>query len=92
VSQDQSPLFYTGEIELAQFNAINKISDNQNVKVRFRHGGDLRDCVFNIRDNKYIITLKENERGIAQGQAAVLYIGTRCIGGGTVISKCLNQN
>ena len=92
VSQDQSPLFYTGEIELGQFNAINKISDNQNVKVRFRHGGDLRDCVFNIRDNKYIITLKENERGIAQGQAAVLYIGTRCIGGGTVISKCLNQN
>jgi Predicted tRNA(5-methylaminomethyl-2-thiouridylate) methyltransferase, contains the PP-loop ATPase domain len=36
--------------------------------------------------------LKENERGIAQGQAAVLYIGTQCIGGGTVISKCLNQN
>jgi tRNA-specific 2-thiouridylase len=92
VSQDQSPLFYTGEIELGQFNAINKISDNQNVKVRFRHGGDLKDCVFSIRDNKYIITLKENERGIAQGQAAVLYIGTRCIGGGTVISKCLNQN
>ncbi len=92
VSQDQSPLLYTGEIELGQFNAINKISDNQNVKVRFRHGGDLRDCVFNIRDNKHIITLKENERGIAQGQAAVLYIGTRCIGGGTVVSKCLNLN
>ena len=92
MSQDQSPLFYTGEIELGQFNAINKISDNQNVKVRFRHGGDLRDCVLTIRDNKYIITLKENERGIAQGQAAVLYIGARCIGGGTVISKCLNRN
>ena len=40
----------------------------------------------------FVKTLKENERGIAQGQAAVLYIGTRCIGGGTVISKCLNQN
>ena len=92
VSQDQSPLFYTGEIELGQFHAINKIIDNQSVKVRFRHGGDLRDCIFNIRDNKYIITLKENERGIAQGQAAVLYIGARCIGGGTVISKCLNRN
>ena len=40
----------------------------------------------------FILTLKENERGIAQGQAAVLYIGTQCIGGGTVISKCLSQN
>ena len=75
-----------------QFNAINEISDREKVKARFRHGGELRDCVFNIKNNKYILTLKENERGIAQGQAAVLYIGTQCIGGGTVISKCLNQN
>jgi tRNA U34 2-thiouridine synthase MnmA/TrmU len=77
---------------LDQFNAINEISDREKVKARFRHGGELRDCVLNIKKNKYILTLKENERGIAQGQAAVLYKGTRCIGGGTVISKCLNQN
>jgi tRNA-specific 2-thiouridylase len=92
VSQDQSHLYYSGEIELDQFNAINEISDKEKVKARFRHGGELRDCVLNIKNDKYILTLKENERGIAQGQAAVLYIGTQCIGGGTVISKCLNQN
>tara|TARA_B100001093_G_C26780447_1_gene994357 strand:- start:543 stop:1631 length:1089 start_codon:yes stop_codon:yes gene_type:complete len=92
VSQDQSPLYYTGEIELDQFNAINEISDREKVKARFRHGGELRDCILNFKNNKYILTLNESERGIAQGQAAVLYIGTRCIGGGTVISKCLNQN
>jgi tRNA-specific 2-thiouridylase len=92
VSQDQKYLYYTGEIELDQFNAINEISDREKVKVRFRHGGELRDCLLNIKNNKYILTLKESERGIAQGQAAVLYIGTQCIGGGTVISKCLNQN
>ena len=52
----------------------------------------LETVFLNIKNNKYILTLKENERAIAQGQAAVLYIGTQCIGGGTVISKCLNQN
>tara|TARA_B100001063_G_scaffold103787_1_gene96837 strand:+ start:112 stop:1200 length:1089 start_codon:yes stop_codon:yes gene_type:complete len=92
VSQDQSSLFYQGEIELGEFSAINKILNNEKLKVRFRHGGELRDCALNIEDNKYVLTLKENERGIAQGQSAVLYDGTRCIGGGTVISKCLNQN
>ncbi len=92
VSQDQSPLFYTGEIELGEFNAINQISDKEKVKARFRHGGELKECILRIRNNRYFLTLKENERGIAQGQAAVLYSGTQCIGGGTVISKCLNLN
>ena len=92
VSQDQSPLYYTGKIELGQFNAINKISKTEKVKARFRHGGELRECILKVKNNKYILTLKEKERGIAQGQAAVLYVGTQCIGGGTVISKCLNQN
>ena len=45
-----------------------------------------------IEDDRYTITLYEEERGIAKGQAAVIYNGTECIGGGTVISKCLSQN
>ena len=92
VSQDQSPLYYTGEIELDEFNEIDKVINNQKVKARFRHGGELKDCIIKIKNSKYTIILNEEERGIAQGQAAVLYIGTQCVGGGTVISKCLNKN
>ena len=73
-------------------NLINKKIGKNNIKVRFRHGGKLRDCDFNIVDNKYILTLKESERGIAPGQAAVLYQDTHCLGGGIIKSKCLNKN
>jgi len=90
VSQDQSPLFYTGKIKLENVNIINKELTYKSLKVRFRHGGSLKDCIIN-KDNN-MITLNEEERGIAQGQAAVLYSGTECVGGGTVISKCLKKN
>lgn len=92
VSQNQSPLFYSGEIELSDFSSINKAYDNQDIKVRFRHGGALKKGKLNIKDNVYTITLYEKERGIAKGQAAVIYSGTECIGGGTVVSKCLSVN
>jgi len=90
VSQDQSPLFYTGEIKLENVNIINKQFSTKNLKARFRHGGDLKDCTIN--KDKHTITLNQEERAIAQGQAAVFYSGTECVGGGTVISKCLKKN
>ena len=92
VSQDQSPLMYSGQIELVDFNLINKDFRKNNIKVRFRHGGKLRNCDFNIVDKKYILSLKESERGIAPGQAAVLYQNTHCLGGGVIKSKCLKKN
>ena len=92
VSQDQSPLIYSGQIELVDLNLINKSFSKNNIKVRFRHGGKLRPCDFNIVDKKYILTLKESERGIAPGQAAVLYQDTHCLGGGVIKTKCLNKN
>tara|TARA_B100001113_G_scaffold114923_1_gene93646 strand:+ start:1640 stop:2728 length:1089 start_codon:yes stop_codon:yes gene_type:complete len=92
VSQNQSPLFYTGEIELENINIINKEFNNKNIQVRFRHGGSLRRCILNINNDKTTIMLTEEERGIAQGQSAVFYNGTECIGGGTVTSKCLRKN
>ena len=92
VSQNQSPLFYSGEIELINTNFINKSFNNDNIKVRFRHGGMLRDCDLKIANERCIINLKDTERGIAPGQAAVIYQGTRCLGGGVVKTKCLNKN
>ena len=92
VSQNQSPLIYTGEVELIDFNLINKNFDNKNIKARFRHGGMLRDCDFKRVNDTYIINLKDSERGIAPGQAVVLYQGTQCLGGGVVKTKCLNKN
>ena len=92
VSQNQSPLIYSGEVELIDFNFINKNFNNDNIKVRFRHGGTLRDCDFKIVNDRYIISLKDSERGIAPGQATVLYQGTQCLGGGVVKTKCLSKN
>tara|TARA_Y100001936_G_scaffold26710_1_gene24905 strand:+ start:667 stop:1755 length:1089 start_codon:yes stop_codon:yes gene_type:complete len=92
VSQNQSPLIYSGIVELVDFSFINKDFDNKNIKVRFRHGGKLRDCDFKTINDRYIIDLKDSERGIAPGQAAVLYQGSQCLGGGVVKTKCLNKN
>ena len=91
VSQDQTPLLYSGEIELTDFNLINKDYKKNDIRARFRHGGQLRACDFKIIDQKYIIRLNESERAIAPGQSAVLYSDTHCIGGGIVTSKCLNK-
>lgn len=91
VSQDQTPLLYSGEIELNDFNLINKDYKKNNIRARFRHGGQLRACDFKIIDQKYIITLNESERAVAPGQSVVLYNDTHCIGGGIVKSKCLNK-
>ncbi len=93
VSQDQNPIYYDGEILLHDFNFINKeINYNMPLLARFRHGGDLKKCQLLNNNDKYSISLSDKERGIAAGQAAVLYNGTQCIGGGTISSKCLNKN
>ena len=66
VSQNQTPLFYSGKIELSEFSSIHEVYDNQKVKVRFRHGCNLRESKLNIKDDKYAITLYEEERGIVK--------------------------
>ena len=57
VSQNQSPLFYSGEIELININFINKSFNNDNIKVRFRHGGMLRDCDLKIANETFVKSL-----------------------------------
>lgn len=52
----------------------------QNLKVRLRYRGPLIDCT--LQGNKLI--LKEEQRGIAAGQSAVLYDADHVLGGGII--------
>lgn len=62
---------------------INDAPDSSKTyKVRLRYRGPLIEC--QIKDNK--LQLKDEQRALAAGQSAVLYDGTRVVGGG-IISK-----
>jgi tRNA-specific 2-thiouridylase len=49
-------------------------------QARLRYRGPLAGCV--IKDNK--LSLKDEQRGLAAGQSAVLYDGDRVVGGGVI--------
>jgi len=55
-------------------------SPPQNLKVRLRYRGPLVPC--SLEGNKLI--LKEEQRGIAAGQSAVIYDGDHVLGGGII--------
>lgn len=52
--------------------------------VKLRHGAALTQATVERTANDYRIDLAQNDQGIAAGQSAVLYDGTRCIGGGII--------
>lgn len=56
--------------------------------VRIRHGGELVKALFTKKENKLEVTLDQPIKGIAQGQAAVIYssdkIDAKIIGGGII--------
>jgi tRNA-specific 2-thiouridylase len=69
------------EVELEDPHWINDKPDPaRGYQVRLRYRGPLVDCT--IKENT--ILLKDEQRGIAAGQSAVVYDGDRCLGGGII--------
>jgi len=54
------------------------------VKSRIRQVGELLPSKLSYEKGKFKITLDEAITGVSQGQAIVLYKGTKCIGGGVI--------
>jgi tRNA-5-taurinomethyluridine 2-sulfurtransferase len=52
--------------------------------VKLRHGAALTQALVEKNEVGYQINLQANDQGIAAGQSAVLYQGTRCLGGGVI--------
>lgn len=69
------------EVMLEGAHWINSPPDSSKTyKVRLRYRGPLIEC--QIKDNK--LQLKDEQRALAAGQSAVLYDGTRVLGGGII--------
>jgi tRNA-specific 2-thiouridylase len=69
------------EVELEDPHWINEKPDpSRDYEVRLRYRGPLVGCT--IKDN--VVLLKDEQRGIAAGQSAVVYDGDRCLGGGII--------
>lgn len=56
------------------------------VYTRIRHVGELLSSFleFDKKTKRYKVTLKKAITGVSEGQAAVLYVGKECIGGGVI--------
>ncbi len=70
---------WTKEIELGEVHWINeKPQEKKTYQARLRYRGPLINCT--IKSNK--LTLKDEQRGLAAGQSAVIYDGDHVLGGG----------
>lgn len=55
-------------------------------RVRLRHRQPLQDCVIRLKGDKIHMRFMEKQRAVTPGQAAVLYQGDICLGGGTILA------
>lgn len=61
-----------------------KPGDFRDTKVRLRNTGKLVECEVEIEGENLKVKMKEGDRGVAAGQAAVFYRDGECLGGGVI--------
>jgi len=71
--------------EIDGINLISTTNLEGDLKVKMRHGPELKDCkVIPLTQNHAQVILSDDDQGIAAGQYAVFYAGDRCIGSGII--------
>lgn len=70
-------------ITIDNFNWINKKPKTKNVKIRYRHCGDLFPAIWSGED-KIVIKFEKPQKSLNNGQYAVMYIDNICFGGGEI--------
>jgi tRNA-specific 2-thiouridylase len=69
-------------------NWIDQEPAQEDLLVKVRHGSYFHRAFVSTQDSQtYLVKLAERDQGLAEGQHAVFYKGTRCLGGG-VIQRC----
>jgi tRNA (5-methylaminomethyl-2-thiouridylate)-methyltransferase len=68
-------------------NWLGPSTHKQSLVVKLRHGKHLHACTVDWdADGTATVTLHERDQGIAPGQFAVFYDGTRCVGSGVILA------
>ena len=81
------PLLLRKEVTIKQPHWTNEDpSKNKSIKVlsRIRQVGELLPSILLYRNGKYKVILNRPITGISEGQAIVLYSGTKVLGGGVI--------
>lgn len=73
------------KFKVGEFNWISGIKPELNeLQVKIRHGQEKYNCSIAELDNEFIVTIDKNDQGIAQGQFAVFYKNSVCLGAGVI--------
>lgn len=86
---EDSPLLYSdaAECELPSWAAGHapvEPGERLECKVRLRHRQPLQDAYLALTDDGFRLDFAQKQRAVTPGQAAVVYVGDYCLGGGTV--------
>ncbi len=85
VHGDQLSAYSAGRFRIADVHWIGPAPSAERLEVKIRHSPRTCGCeILRLPDGELEIQLDDGDPGIADGQAAVLYEGERCLGGGTI--------
>lgn len=73
------------EFFVGNFNWIKKIEDQENLKVKIRHGANDYKCKLELQESRGKVILDSADAGIAPGQFAVFYSDDYCLGGSVIL-------